>query len=248
MVNNSSLVFVFTFLLIILPKFFYAQAIINETPAYYRWFDNSVGVNNTGLYNGIEYEEEYKVKSDKNQFFDTKNFIRGTVKYDGQSYFNLSLKYNIYQDEILVKLPNGFGEIILQLIKDKVDNFSIGNHQFSRIASKKEVKIENKGFYQNLAEYPSLSLYLKHKKVKKEYLENKKISYEFIDKYIYGILYNQQYYQIKNQKDIISIFPNFKKDIQAFYKKNRLVRKSNPDIFYKSLSKHIHTWIIEKNN
>ncbi|WP_062060270.1 hypothetical protein [Aquimarina longa] len=242
--NNVLVVLLFLFMLN--PIFFYSQSTY-DIPAYYNWFDTVVGSNTSGLYNGVLYEEEYIVKNDRYRFFISNDFMKGTIKYDEQSYFDLSLKYDVYGDEVLVKLQDGFGEVVLQLIKNKIDNFTINNHQFYRIHTKKIEEVADIGFYEVLVKNTSFILYKKHKKNKKQRLENKKMSYEFFDKHIYILFYNDLYYRIKSQKDITNIFPDYKETINLYYKKDsRSIQKSDLDTFLTTLLKRIDTLIMEK--
>ena len=69
------------------PLFFYCQQSKDESN-YYIWFDELVGVENTGLYLGTEYLINYRITEENYSFFESQNFLLGTVNYNRQTYFN----------------------------------------------------------------------------------------------------------------------------------------------------------------
>ena len=84
----------------------------------YVWFDTAIGVENSGLYVGKEYKENFKFKNNKHKFFEFNGFQKGDLIYDGQPYFNVSLKLDVFENEFFIidsltkVLPNSFIEIL----------------------------------------------------------------------------------------------------------------------------------------
>ncbi|MBX2828305.1 MAG: hypothetical protein KTR22_09085, partial [Flavobacteriaceae bacterium] len=148
---------------------------------YYNWYDAIVGIENTPLFNGVEYIEGYKTTRDKHKFFINQSFQSGKVVYDGQSYYDIDLKYDIYEDQLIASLENEAQQSLLQLIKSKVTVFTMGSHVFVNIKDEGAAVNGIEGFHERLSENRLGIFYKKHRKrrVKKE---DKRILYfEFHD-------------------------------------------------------------------
>ncbi|WP_271764873.1 hypothetical protein [Aquimarina algiphila] len=225
----------------------YGQLLNKNNPDYYNWFDTFIGIENTGLYNGVLYTEKYNLIHKKHQFFNSSDFIPGSVSYEGKEYYGLMIKYNIYEDKVLIKLSNKFGVRTLQLISSNVDNFSISDHKFVNIRSEISTTKES-GFYEVLTSNDRFVFYKKHQKIKKELFKEDRLLYDFLDRESYFLFYNDSYYSIRTKSELNRVFPELKKDITTFYNANKTVRKSNSDMFWILLMKKIHSLISNNNN
>ena len=56
----------------------------------YMLFDNIVGHDNTGIYNGIEYREQLRTLDNNHAYFISPDFVKSYIKYDGQIYYNIN--------------------------------------------------------------------------------------------------------------------------------------------------------------
>lgn len=180
---------------------------------FYNFFDGIVGVENSDLHYGKVYQEKYRIKSKKTKFFPEADFVFGSLVFNGQPYFDISLKYNVYDDELLMQVDKRFGGDILQLHKKQVSNFKIGKHFF--------VKIDNTeitgGFYEVVLEKQFFLLLKKHRKSLKELLGEKLIFYEFENEDEYFFLqYQNTYHSIKKASTLISIFPKYEVELKSF--------------------------------
>lgn len=202
----------------------------------YNWFDAIVGVENTGLYNGTEYQKQYRTKEGNDEFYKTSDFVEGSIVYDQQHYYNVYMLYDVYKDEIIVRLSTQSSLDIIQLIKEKIESFSINNKLFVRVSNN-----ENQGFHEVLFKSNYLTLYKKHIKQRVQRSDEDFAYYVFKDKKNYIIKYNHNYYTIKSKSDFFKIFPEQKKDINSFYKTNKTLFKSDYDLFLNKLSNHIET-------
>jgi len=66
-------VYFLIFLIVVSFSTLGAQMNIENKDAYV-WFDNAIGVENSCLYVGKEYKENYKFKDNKHKFFDFNGF------------------------------------------------------------------------------------------------------------------------------------------------------------------------------
>lgn len=216
---------------------------------YYNFFDQQVGVENTGLYQGIVYAEQYRTINEKTQFFKTRDFLKGSVCYDGQCYYDLDLKYNVYEDEVLMRLITKAGGGTIKLFKDHVDSFEITGSNFIKILPKDAPSLNAYGFYEVAFSNSRFTLYTKHIKKNFERKDRKSLYYEFLEgQSEHVLLYNNTYTIVNSKKDIVELFPTQKKEIDKFYNVARSLRKSDPDGFQVSLMKRIEILLSRTEN
>ncbi len=227
---------------LLLPFVFFGQDSTMESE-YYDWFDEVLGKEHTGLYNGKQYVDldVNKIHENKNAFFLSDKVMIGSVMYDGQTYHNIGMKYNLEKDILLATLKSGTTVSIIQLIRDKIDEFKIEGHRFVRIANVLDDNTSINGFYEVLLEDSSFSLLKKNKKNRRKHIQaGRLLSYEFISANSYILLMNKKYKKITTTRaDIIKIFPEYKKEIKQFYEAYKRLRKSEPDKFMQRLFKSV---------
>lgn len=220
---------------------FYGQAEYNEKD-YYKWFDEAVGDGNTGLYNGIDYKEKYRTLNDNHKYYLSPNFQVSNVVYDMQPYYNVEMKYDIYDDQLIVKLPSQSGFNFIQLVKEKLNTFSIEKHQFVKLSmDKSENQADNSFFfYEELYTSDPLILYKDYNMIRNRRFVKKGFHYNiFKDRNDYYFYYKNDYFMIKSRKNVLKLFPNLTKEVNIFYKKNRGLLNSNIDMFYLNLAKNL---------
>ncbi|PWL38741.1 hypothetical protein DKG77_10875 [Flagellimonas aquimarina] len=216
---------------------------------YFNFFDEKVGVENTGLYQGIVYAEQYRTINEKNQFFKTRDFLKGSVRYDGQHYYDLDLKYNVYEDEVLMRLITKAGGGTIKFFKDHLDSFEIAGSKFIKILQQDAPSLNIYGFYEVAFSNSRFTLYTKHIKKNFERKDRKSLYYEFLKgQSEHVLLYNGTYNIVNTKKDIVALFPTQKKEIDKFYNVARSLRKSNPDGFQVSLMKRIEILLSRTEN
>ncbi|MDO5980404.1 hypothetical protein [Flavivirga spongiicola] len=232
----------FALLSIFLNSFnFYAQ---NESSisTYYKWFDSIIDISNTNLLNGIEFKEKYRTIEDNNQYFLTKQFLPGYVVYDGQPYYDIPMKYDIHSHELIIKLTNKNGYFAIQLLKEHIESFQIDNHRFINKSQLVSMATSDsyKGFYEVLSRNQNLSLFKKHiKNIQQR--RNDRFAYSaFIYKNEFLIHYKDKISSINSKKNLIQLFPEQKKAINAFYKKNRVLMRFNYDKFLVNLMGYLN--------
>lgn len=183
---------------------------------FYSFFDKATGIENSDLHYGEIYQEKHRVKSKKTKFFPEPDFVLGSVVFNLLPYFDIPLKYNIYDDALLMQTDKQFGGSILQLYKKQVNSFKIGDHFFIKIYS---TEITN-GFYEVALESPIFSLLKKHRKSLRQLLGEKLVFYEFEDEVKdYFLWYQKTYHSIKKISDLISIFSKYETELRSFDEK-----------------------------
>ena len=188
---------------------------------YYNWFDEIVTKTNSGVFKGTEYFERFNRINERHQYFKTSSFSNGSVVYNGQLYFNIPLKYDVFDDKLLIKDPNTLNAPVIELDKNKISSFIINSHKFIHVHHNE--KSEVSGFLEILLEKEMLSLYKKHlkKNIRKsdekvEYLYKQVAYYEFKDKYVHIISYKGVHYKVKKANDLNAIFIDYKTQLKTF--------------------------------
>jgi len=196
----------------------------------YMLFDNTVGFDNTGIYNGIEYREKFRTLNNNHAYFISPDFVKSYIEYDGQIYYNINLKYNLYDQNVIAKLKSkNSSEAVIRLYKDRIGSFSINNRRFINILSKYN---NVKGFYEEAFYDADFSLLIKHQKFKKDLYQNEQMYVDYVTaKKEYLILSNNRYNEVDSKKDIANLFPDLKQEINQFYRDNKSLRKTNYNQF-----------------
>lgn len=210
---------------------------INETK-FYNWFDENLGSENSLLFNGTRPAENTKSKNGSHKYYLSSAYIPGNIVYRGQPFFNIPIKYDINEDEIIINLTSGTKSSVIKLIKANVQRFTLQNKQFIQLADGDQKLIVN-GFYEVLFESPVLSLYKKHHKTKKERIVQKEVYTDFKEEDVYLLQRLGKYQTISNKNDLIKIMPERKSDINHLYNKNDKLQKSDFDAFLIKITKDL---------
>lgn len=215
---------IFTFFLL-LNTSLYSQDKIEE------FFDNAVGKDNLSLSNGKLFTNNYKT-TEINQFFFPTYSIEN-ITYKNQDYSNITLKYDLYRD-IVIYRPYGNSENFgIELIQENVNSFTINNSKFVKLSG------IYKGYYEEKISGNKISLYIKHKKEIRDLVKNKLVYYNFILKNEYVIQYKNEFFTIKNKKDLVDIFKENKNEIADFFKRNSNLFNENRTLFFENLVKQL---------
>jgi len=216
---------------------------------YNTYFDQTIGIQNTGLYQGQIHIEKYRTINEKTQFFKSRKFLNGSVNFEGQEYYDLDLKYDVYEDQVLLKLVSSAGGGTLKLWTDGLDSFVIDGHKFIKITPKETSGLNLYGFYEVSMSGTYLTLFTKFTKKSFQRKDRSSIYYEFVPgKSEYVLYYEGGYHLIESKKDVVSLFPNQKKEIDKFYTIARRLKNTNFDDFQIALMKRIEVLLSQTNN
>jgi hypothetical protein len=103
-------------------------------PEIENWFDQVIGIENTGILNGRRYKVEFH-SGGSNPFFGSGE-SRGAVTYNGQTY-SVPLLYDIYQDQVVVKHLTKSGAVwFVQLDKRIVTEFVLEGKRFKKYSDR----------------------------------------------------------------------------------------------------------------
>jgi hypothetical protein len=177
------------------------------------------------LYNGREWQNQYYlVRGD--QFLFSNDFLPGSVIIRGKKFMNLNIKYDLYNDEILI--PNEVGGT-LQLNKELVDSFSLSfrnkTYWFTRMP---EDKLKG---YVNILYKGKSALYIKYSEYIKKLAVEGMYDKFYPEKRIYFVR-NDIVNRLTGKSDMIRLLADQKNQIKDFIKKNKLIiDRDDPETF-----------------
>jgi hypothetical protein len=215
----------------------------------YTRFDSIVGKENLGLNNGSLHTNPFKTIDDNNMYFIADKYSNENVIYDGQPYYNVNLKYDIYRD-LIVYNPFGQADYIgINLIQEKTLSFTLRGKKFVNLTSKKNPLQEYiKGYYEEIVIGKEINLYIKHHKNILEVTGNEFIYYTFSENDSFLIKHQDAFFKMSSKKDITTLFPQYKSEINNYYNKNKSMEKSNKTIFTQNLLTYINSLLTSKSN
>jgi hypothetical protein len=208
----------------------------NDETLLYNWFDTTAGKESSEINNGTLYNNIYKPTNKNHNFYVSNQYTKGAVTYNGQKIYSVDLKYDIVNDELILKREGDYNFRDINLIKDKIESFTINNNFFVHLKYKLEItKGRLEGFYEQNYSCNSFTFYIKHHKKNLKNLNTGSIIYEFYEDNSFYIEQKNSVYPINSKKDLISIFPKQKKQIDDYYNENNNLKNDNLNLFYENL-------------
>jgi hypothetical protein len=168
----------------------------------------------------------YKIKGD--QFLYSPELLPGSVTIEGRTFNNLKLKYDIYNDELIMITDHG---IIIQLNKEMVESFRM---IFDNIYNFKKLEadtLNSLSGYVNVLYDGNTSLYVKYRKeILQLAVENKYDLFNQINR-IY-VKKDGVFSRVDSKREFLNLFKDKKQQLHTFMKANKLkLSRKNPASF-----------------
>ncbi|MFS4469144.1 hypothetical protein [Maribacter sp. 2210JD10-5] len=219
-------------LIFLYPNLYRLSAQKKADNNYYIWHDNIVGERNLDIYKGKVFIPKFVSKEKERQFFQQGNHSKTHIVYDGQSYYNLAIRYDLLNDQVLLYCKTGLWNGWIVLASDKIERLSMDAVPFTHLNDFENSQIKS-GFYKEVSTDGKIKLYEKLSKAVRKRIIDRKTYYEFKDsKSLFLIKNNEDYTLIENIRDLIFLFPTFKKQILDNY--NKKVHKANESNSFKN--------------
>lgn len=179
-------------------------------------FYNAIGPQSR-LYNGERYEF-YDLAIKGNPYFMlAADWNTGTIVYDGFTYKNVSIRYDLYKDLLIIPLYKSF--LKMSLISEKVASFDVLGHHFIYIKTGASV---NAGFYDELYG-GKIQLLCKHDvSMQTEHLFSGGIDSYFSPTVDYYIYINGEYTDVNSKSAFLNALKDKKKSVQQYIRANKL--------------------------
>ncbi|TMU57012.1 hypothetical protein [Flagellimonas algicola] len=212
---------------------------------HYNWFDKTTGIENTNLLEGTLTVEKYGSVDGTHKFYTSNDYLNGHIVFDGETYFDVDMKYDLYEDELLLPLRSDTQVRLVKLIKERISEFVIDGHRFIPVVHQGDGQAKVTSFYEVLSETALFTLLKKHKKVGFSNYKKNLVRYKFVSKDTYYINHGGDFTEIKNKKDILRIFPEAK---SSFNKRSfDHLKKTNRDEYFLNMMEVIHQhWVSNK--
>ena len=205
----------------------------------YNWFDKNLGVESLDFENGLAHLNLDRTINNQHRYYFSQDFQTGSINYNNQNYFDLLLNYDIYNDELVLKPYGESNTTKINLIKENIGYFKIGNEKFVNLKNLNSTAFR-KGYYLEYLAGNDITLYIKYYKEKKKINKEEVDLIEFVPKYEFVLLKENKFYLINDKKEIIALYPNSKRKINDFYSTYRSLNKNDTPLFMKNLLKYIN--------
>ena len=84
-------------------------------------YDDLVSLENTGLYNGTEFKDQFVNTDGSYRYFNLFNFTEGSIVYNNQFYSNVLLKYDLVEDNIISRSYDNLSLFKIGLIAELIN-------------------------------------------------------------------------------------------------------------------------------
>ncbi|MEO8516097.1 MAG: hypothetical protein ABI426_05095 [Flavobacterium sp.] len=214
----------------------------NDDKTLYNWFDNKFCKENLDINNGSIHLNYDKTLNNENRYFEDQNaFVAGNVNYEEQDYFDVNLKYDILNDELILNPKNVESNYIgINLNKEKIKSFSINKKTFVNLSAPTLPPDFAKGFYQESIVGKSFTFYIKHYKQKSELIKDYGVFSKYTYKTEFILSFKNKFEEMSSKKSITNQFPEYKKKISDFYVMNEYLEKENKIKFMENLMIYIN--------
>jgi hypothetical protein len=206
-------------------------------------FDASIGRENLPISNGTVHYNPYRISNNRHYYYPSDRFEKGIVKYNGQEYFDAYILYDTYKDLLLYKIRES-DLVSINLIPEKATAFTLNKRNFVFISSSQFPLSQIKtGYYEENLSSIHFHFYIRHHRDKREVLKGTTAFAEFDDNYSFYIRKEDAFYEITSRKDVIRLFPEYKRKINDFHAANRNLERTDSPLFYEKLMAYLNNSI-----
>jgi hypothetical protein len=187
-------------------------------------YANILGLN-ARLYNGPEYQDYSNGVKEGIPYFDSKNYLPGSIVFDSIFYPDVQLRLDLVYEYLTILHPPSF--VSIQLPNKSVSSFEIGGHQFIHLLPD-SLSVIKEGFYERLYSGKS-AVFVRHRKTLEDQNKSDDIYRAAVSHNTYHIYSGGQWYNVKSARGLISVFKGKEKLVQQHLRKQRLKFRKNPE-------------------
>jgi len=182
------------------------------------YYDQNIG-EQSGKFNGSQNIGYTQAVIEKNPYFESSNFTKGSIVYDQVYYNNVSLLYDEAADQVI--LQDSLHRI--ELITERLEAFSIAEHQFQYLIkdNANNNALLKTGFYQVLIDNKT-SLYTKETKKISEKIQGNELTYTMESSHYYYIKKAGRYFEVDSKKSVFRLLKDKEKDLRHYLKTQHL--------------------------
>lgn len=170
-------------------------------------------------------------------YFENMAWQNGSVNYNNTLYENVLLKYNLVSQQLVTQHPGGY--LRIQLIKEKIQSFTIAGHVFVHINKVlNDSKNSTKDFYEVLWDKKMLLIGSYSKKILESIVDNQTLKEVVIVKEFF-LKQDNQFIKVKNEDSFEDFFKE--KELKEFANQNNLDFKKSPESSFVKLFQFIES-------
>jgi hypothetical protein len=219
---------------------------LQTDPSLSARFDTAVGRENLGFNNGTIHFNPYRSADKTHRYFGPDQYQAGEISYDGQTYSDIPLRYDLLDDAVVAKMSKG--NMGFNLIRQKTESFTLGGKKFVNLDLANSNTGFASGFYEEAYAGNGVVLYIKHSKERIEVLTNERVFNKYIEKNEFIVHHLDSWSEANSQKDWTLAFPKLKDKIDEFYRTNNSSRTLDTQAFMKNLAALVNKSLSDTSN
>ena len=205
--------------------------------------DNQIYGLNPQLYNGRYYAFFLPPDTKRTPFLMDSTFLKGSVTINNTRYNNLSLNYDIYNQQLILRYKTRAGNTQLIVVSNAwLQSFTLGNKHFERI----DISDTSQQIFQVLGEGKNRILYFWRKNLSlsnsygaKNFVFSKPVRKSFVQ-------FGTTLRKYRNNKHFIRLFtPDIQTTIAKYLHRNRINVKKAKDMTITQLIRYCNTITVQ---
>ena len=205
------------------------------------WFDNKVGTETLPISNGKLHFNLDRTLETVHRYYNSDKATKGSVGYNSQNYSEVNLKYDIYEDEIILELKGESGLAQVILIKEKTQYFKLDEKKFVNLNFNKQSPDNSRsGYYEENQIGKNFIFYIKHYKKKSKVIKGDNIFLNYTYNNEFLLFTQGKFTIIKSKSNLLKLLPAAKNKINDYYMMNRKLKKENETRFMENLMRDIN--------
>lgn len=167
----------------------------------------------------IDYSKRYRTVRGT-QFFETPADAKASLQYDGVTFKNIPILYDIRTDQVVVQHPTSPRK--LSLVREKVSTFTIASHTFVYLTIHDQKDSTAKSGYFDLLYNGRQKLIAQRSKGVKELATRDGLEIEFLEADKLFLIKQGFYYPLNRKKSFLKLFPDNKNGLRKYISTNKL--------------------------
>ena len=208
-------------------------------------FHNSVLKENIHLYNGWQ-DPGYNHLAIGHPYFMADSIQVGNVYYDDTYYPNVSMLYNLVNDDVIIvqyavtrdTTDSEYKTTLrMDLVRNKIQSFSLPGHEFMRLHADSAAIGMPEGFYERMYNGKT-KLFVKRVKLYVEEVKGNELERRYDLTTTYYIFKNGKYNNIRSKKGLLALLKDKKNELNAFIRSNKKRFKRNKELMIFETTKY----------
>jgi len=170
-------------------------------------------------------------------FYSADKFVNGSMVGYGVVYNDISIKYDIVNDKLIVLHYNKL--FMVEQISERIDRFTVLGHEFVRLVPDSISKpVLTEGFYDRLYSGKSVSFFAKRRKTAAERVKDGQYELIFKEHNAYFIKKDNFYHPVSDKHSVLEVLEDKKGELEIYLKKNKIKFNKNREYSIAQLSEY----------